>query len=90
MADQKTLWIITGASKGFGRAIAVQASKSFPHSDMIFISRDEKGLDETRTLALQNLQQNCTVTYYVKDLSDLDTLESSLDQIFDKVNVDCV
>ena len=47
-----SLVIVTGASKGFGRAVALAYSSRFPGSDFVLLARDAAGLSTTRDLLL--------------------------------------
>lgn len=94
--EGKELSIITGASKGFGLAIAVevnnlspftslQMAKKFPKMDFVLASRDEEGLKKTKEAVQTHLEKDCTVMTHKIDLSDLDHLDSNLDALFDRI-----
>jgi len=43
-----SLFIITGASRGFGQAVAVAAAETFPDVAFLLSARDEAGLVSTK------------------------------------------
>ena len=43
-----TACIITGASKGFGRAVATELAKGFGSLHFVLVARDTQQLEETR------------------------------------------
>ncbi|KAI6178482.1 Oxidoreductase [Aphelenchoides besseyi] len=74
----KTVAIITGASRGIGREIAVQVAKKFAEgSKLILVARSSDGLEKTRDLVLK--ESKVTVELVTADLSQLNT--SYLDKI---------
>ncbi len=66
-------FIITGASQGFGKALASRLSKS-PMNFVIAISRNNPGFNET----------NCFFVSY--DLSNTDGIPSLMKRVFSKIN----
>lgn len=91
MTASKSLAIITGASRGIGRAIAI----AFPDVmlsvplHMILISRSAESLQETARLVKQKCDGDnggITISCFEMDLSDLDTLPEKFEQILDTVS----
>ncbi|TPX31814.1 sepiapterin reductase (L-erythro-7,8-dihydrobiopterin forming) [Synchytrium microbalum] len=76
-----TLVFITGASKGFGRAIIVALIDVFDDAEYILISRDDEGLKASKSL-IGSKRPNAVVSTYSIDLSDLKSLEGGLDGVF--------
>uniref|UniRef100_A0A7R9WRZ6 Sepiapterin reductase n=1 Tax=Craspedostauros australis TaxID=1486917 RepID=A0A7R9WRZ6_9STRA len=93
-----TTWIITGASKGFGRAIAIAAASAasapapLPKADepdrhlrVFIVARSDDGLKETERLMMEannSVKCNLEVSRYSMDLSDLDKLDANMETIF--------
>jgi len=85
-----TLLIVTGASRGIGRAISVAFSSPEWQSEIsslraILIARSEEGLAQTKSLMLQEASKKQTpigVSCYCIDLSNLEQLEEKTEQIF--------
>jgi sepiapterin reductase len=87
MKNIKNLFIITGASTGFGRSLCKQFSQStmFPLSQTRFVllSRDMNGMNETRRLMLgeeDNEQYKNHIELISCDLSILDGLTQTMQQ----------
>ena len=84
------LFVITGASRGLGQAIAKVASQTVPNLRAILVARSERGLVETeehmKRQRSHELQQQ--VSRYVMDLSDLDRLDTNLDGLFDELRLE--
>lgn len=69
---QKTYCLITGASKGIGRELAIEFSRAFAvNSVVVLLARSESGLAETRNLVI-NANANVKVKIYPTDLSKSD------------------
>lgn len=49
----RSLAIITGASRGFGRALAVKCSEIVRPVDMVLVGRSEQDLSHTQQLVLE-------------------------------------
>ena len=80
--------VITGASKGFGKAIAEAISKEF-QSPLYFVlhGRDINDLEATRTMLEQQRQpSNFMCKLVVADVSKVDSLEAIAGQLFDFPN----
>lgn len=68
----KTFCVITGASKGLGRSIAIQFANQFPFgSFMLLLARSKDGLEETKTL-VQNNAPHINVCIHPIDLGAQD------------------
>lgn len=66
---QKTFFVISGASRGIGRAIAIEcASKFAAGSVVVLLARSISGLEETRTKILARNPTNVTVIPFAIDL----------------------
>ena len=85
-SGDKSFVLITGASRGFGQAIAVRfAALVGPESHFLLLGRDVKGLAATKQLILdQASSKNFTVGAKSRDLvnaKERDFQELFLDQI---------
>lgn len=62
---KKTFCLITGASQGIGRTLAVAFSQRFSeNSTIVLLARTERGLEETKFLISQaNSKVNVKVSY---------------------------
>ena len=78
------LAIITGASKGLGRAISEAFATSFYPAHFILLSRNIDGLHETEQVLARVL--GSTFSSHSIDFSDLDHLDANLDAVFKEVN----
>lgn len=93
------LLVVTGASRGFGREIAVSflnsysllRSASVDHIHTILIARSEEGLNKTKDIILEQQSSarlqllDVEVTLHAMDLSDLNSLDGNLDNVFDTI-----
>lgn len=68
--------LITGASSGIGRAVAIQVSK-FGASRCFLVARNTEALTETASL----MEKSCEVIIYPCDLSDGQAIESLVNNI---------
>jgi len=83
----RSLVFITGASRGFGKCIALEAAKTFgPGLDMHLIARNMEGLEATKQAVeasmVDNQGQGLRVWTWPMDLGDLDALRPQLAQVF--------
>ncbi|MRH41293.1 SDR family NAD(P)-dependent oxidoreductase [Aquibacillus halophilus] len=69
--------IVTGASRGIGRSIAVALSERDDITNFIIISRTEQGLRETAEL--MNPSKN--VVYYAMDLTDYQAVKELIETV---------
>jgi sepiapterin reductase len=69
--------VITGASRGFGRAMAQIAAETFGDVRLVLVARSAKGLQETSESVKKDVPTSC----HAMDLSNLDQLDANLDVI---------
>ena len=68
--SQKVFFIISGASRGIGRAIAIESSSKFATGSVIvLLARSTSGLEETKAQILAKNQSNVTVLTFAIDLT---------------------
>lgn len=68
--SQKTLFVISGASRGIGRALAVECSAKFAAgSVVVLLARSSTGLEETKCEILERNNNKITVLVHVIDLT---------------------
>eukprot|EP01112_Ceratiomyxa_fruticulosa_P011594 TRINITY_DN3157_c0_g1_i2.p1 TRINITY_DN3157_c0_g1~~TRINITY_DN3157_c0_g1_i2.p1 ORF type:complete len:293 (+),score=47.58 TRINITY_DN3157_c0_g1_i2:81-881(+) len=79
------LAIISGGSKGFGRALAVELATHYQHIHLFLLGRDAKGLDTTSSLINQR-NGHATVNNVLIDLSDIDKLETQIQPLLDSID----
>lgn len=77
MSTHKPTIFLTGASRGLGRAIALELAKK--GADLALFARSLKGLQETQELILEQSPQ-CTTYLGDTDISDYDTFKEKLEQ----------
>ena len=75
--EDKTLVIITGASRGFGQAVAIQMSKNVENPTFLLLSRDQEGLKETEKL-VKSQNDKSEVIFSALDLGKADNSEIEL------------
>jgi len=81
----RILCLVTGASKGFGQAFAIQFQNIFPEqTDFVLISRNEQLLQQT-VLKLRQVNNSSNIFSFPFDLSDLELLSTNLDTIFQQL-----
>ncbi len=73
--------IITGASKGIGRAIAIQMSKKTEISTLILLARSESELQITKEL----MDQSKNIETYPIDLMETDHVIELINHIGKKI-----
>jgi sepiapterin reductase len=89
-AGSRSLVLITGASRGFGKSLALEAAKTFgPALDMHLIARNKEGLEATKqaveALTADSKDQSPRIWMWPMDLGDLDALQPQLAHVFDAV-----
>ncbi|WP_240795364.1 SDR family NAD(P)-dependent oxidoreductase [Aquibacillus halophilus] len=77
MSTMSKTCIVTGASRGIGRSIAVALSERDDITNFIIISRTEQGLRETAEL--MNPSKN--VVYYAMDLTDYQAVKELIETV---------
>ena len=80
------LLVVTGASRGLGRAIAVAFNQQpASYIKTILLARSMDGLEETRKLILSGKQDNTQndVTLHTVDMGDLESLNQCIDNVFE-------
>jgi short-subunit dehydrogenase len=78
------LFIITGASQGYGQSIAVEISKAKPNIHLLLTGRNIQGCEDTKRIVEKNTS-TCIIDVCGLDLSNLDDLDKGLNQLFKKV-----
>jgi len=92
VSTQKALVMITGASRGYGLALAKAAAKKFNFpAHFCLIARSQDGLNKCKENVEQARSQHCpdmetSVETKVLDLQDIDSLGSNLDALFNEVS----
>ncbi len=100
MSSSSVVIIITGASRGFGRALAIVAAKVFAdnateanassvshHLKLILVARSLEGLQETEGLILDQEVSGAPVEVSCQpmDLGDLDRLDEHIDKLCQEI-----
>jgi len=80
------LAIVTGASRGLGRALSVAFAEKFSPCELILFSRNLDGLKETEKEVVQ-IASTASCSSYSVDFSDLDHLDAELDGIIREVDI---
>jgi sepiapterin reductase len=81
----RSVVLITGASRGFGKSIALEAARTWgPALDMHLIARNKRGLEATKQAveALVSVSEGPRIWTWPIDLGDLDALSPQLAQVF--------
>eukprot|EP00624_Nannochloropsis_granulata_P007106 evm.model.NODE_6356_length_3053_cov_66.730759.1 len=81
----RSIVLITGASRGFGKSIALEAARTWgPALDMHLIARNKRGLEATKQAveALVSVSEGPRIWTWPIDLGDLDALSPQLAQVF--------
>jgi len=85
----RTCCVITGASRGFGRSIAVALARQFSDSGIeghfLLVSRSEEGLRETRNRIVEACS-TAEVHITVASLEEISSLEETINGAFSKVD----
>lgn len=84
MSAKETVFIITGASKGFGKQCALAFAARFPGSHFVLISRHRADLDHTGN-ELKKLSPSSSAQSIELDLSQVNGLDENLLSIFKSV-----
>eukprot|EP01084_Bolivina_argentea_P156564 272874_1 len=88
MSSRKPTAIVTGASAGIGRAIAIQLAKDSRYK-LCLVSRNITKLQETKTLC-QNANQNVLVLIMQCDLSNVNEIKQTFNKIGNEYGPICV
>ena len=76
--------IVTGASRGFGRSVAVELAKRWIGSTFILTARDQISLEETQRLVLDQ-SPGSLVRLHQMDLGDMSSIQGNLQTLLDSV-----
>jgi len=76
-----TLAIITGASRGLGRRLAIEMAATFSPLHTVLFSRSKEGLESTK-VEIEKGPSKSTVEIHPVDFAHLDSLPTSLEEIF--------
>lgn len=76
-----TVALITGASRGYGRELAIALCRARPDVHLALVSRDAIALEETRRLCSEVLQPAGSVRCFLADLGEPVELESLLEPV---------
>ena len=88
MFQGKTFVILTGASKGFGQALACSLAREFSkdnvgkESVLVLVARSKEGLETTRSMVAK-ISSDLTVHAIPGDLSDLTNVDAFISSIFE-------
>eukprot|EP00124_Ichthyophonus_hoferi_P001719 Ihof_evm2s98 gene=Ihof_evmTU2s98 len=77
---EKTLCVLTGASRGYGRAVAIEFAKVFKNTCFVFVARDVACMQYTAQ-QVKDISAACTVEVIQGDLGDMSNLPCLLDNI---------
>jgi len=75
--------LLTGASRGFGRALALELAGVFDNVHFALVSRDEPGMAETKRLMLHHGPPNTIVTLFPVDLGDAEKMDQNVANIIE-------
>ena len=79
--------IITGATSGIGRAVAIDLSKLNDYDNIVILGRNEKELINTQKL----MNSNKNISYKVLDLMELEKIPQVIEEIIkENGRVDCL
>jgi len=85
-----TLLIVTGASRGIGRAIAVTAAQRIDNIHVCLLSRNLNDLQSTKELmkeATKNTSLVSSSSCHQIDLSDLESLSQKMEELVDDASI---
>jgi sepiapterin reductase len=78
------LLVVTGASQGFGQAVAVAFAKAYKDDELVLrvllVARSLEALEETKDMMLQE-KPSTSASLHIMDLSNLDTVESDVEEL---------
>ncbi|XP_041378995.1 sepiapterin reductase-like [Gigantopelta aegis] len=84
MFSGKTVCIITGASRGLGKSIALNFSNLFTKDSVfILLARDDKSLSDTK----QAISQKCVTQYFDQGTLDQSVFDSLLPRCLNELHV---
>ncbi|KAM3578145.1 hypothetical protein VYU27_000241 [Nannochloropsis oceanica] len=84
-AGFRSIVLITGASRGFGKCLALEAARTWgPALDMHLIARNKEGLEATKQAieGIMRVSDGPRIWTWPIDLGDLDSLPLQLAQVF--------
>lgn len=83
-----TLGVVIGASRGIGRAIAIQLARRIDpdNSSLYLTARSKQGLEETAHFISQEVNKNIIINCYPSDLSDESDLKLMSEKVFGDLN----
>ncbi|KAJ7382836.1 hypothetical protein OS493_032472 [Desmophyllum pertusum] len=88
LSGSTTCCLITGASRGLGRSVAVALAREFSESGIeghfVLVSRSEDGLEETRNRIIK-VCATAKVHIIIANLGEISTLDETIKTAFSKV-----
>lgn len=87
-SGSRTCCVITGASRGFGRSVAIALAREFSDAGIeghfVLLARCEEGLQETRNKIIETY--SCAQVHIIAtNLGEIDTLGKTIENAFSKV-----
>ena len=79
--------VITGASQGIGRAVAVRLSREPGLEGFALIARSLAGLEETASMMEQEGKVISSIPYDLADLDGIETLVAGIDEEFGSIDM---
>ncbi|CAH3028266.1 unnamed protein product [Porites evermanni] len=87
-SGSRTCCVITGASRGFGRSVAIALAREFSDEGIeghfVLLARSEEGLQETRNKIIETYS-SAQVHIIATNLGEIDTLGKTIENAFSKV-----